>query len=576
MRSIGLAVVLVLAACSDEPAPAASGTAGDESPEGTAADDLFRFIDVASEAGLAGFQQVSGSLEKPFLIEAIGGGLALLDFDQDGDMDVYFTNGSSFDGFEQGQEPSDALYENDGRGNFRDVTAASGLGDREWGQGVRVVDYNADGFPDLYVTNFGPNVLYRNLGDGTFEDVTDQVGLGDEGWSTGASFFDFDRDGDLDLYLSNYIVFDKEEAAAKGKSERYQGIQVSYGPRGLQAATDRFFRNEGDGKFSDVSSEVGIDGLERYSFQAAIFDLDGDGWLDVYVAVDSQANIMWRNLEGNGFEDVALRTGTALGMNGETQGAMGIAIGDYDGDLAVDMYVTNFSEDYFTLYRSEPGGVFRDVTNRLNLRVSTLPLVGWGCGFEDFDSDGDFDLFAINGHVYPQVDQVDLGTSYRQTPLLFENLGEGRFADPSGRGGPGFAMKIAGRGSAVGDLDGDGDLDLLIENLDSPPTLLRNDSAQGNWIKVLLIGAGKNREAIGARLVARCGDRQAMRLVGCAAGFLSSNDPREHFGLGSRTSLDVLEVSWPNGEVERFEELVAGKLVTIEEGRGVLSVESLP
>ncbi len=577
--SLGIAVLVVSSCSSDESdsrEAAASKPAADERAAPTRGEPRFVFVDATAECGLAGFHQVNGTAEKPLILETVGGGVGLIDHDLDGDLDVYFTNGSALEGFAAGQEPADAFYVNEGRGRFVDATAKTGLGDRHWTCGVRVADYDGDGWPDLFLTNYGPDVLYRNRGDGTFEDVTERAGVGDAGWGTGACFLDHDHDGDLDLYVGNYIDLDPQDVLSKGLKEEYQGIQVMFGPRGLTGAMDRFYRNEGDGTFTDVTEAAGISGEALYSFQPVAFDYDLDGWIDVFVATDSQPKLLWRNLGDGRFEDVAFRAGVALSMNGNPQAGMGVAVGDYDRDLLVDLYVTNFAEDYNTMYKGDGKGFFRDVTSRLNLRAVTLPYVGWGCGFEDFDSDGDEDLYCVNGHVYPQVDQLALGTRYRQPSLFFENTGDGLLRVPPAGAGSGFELERAGRGSAVGDLDDDGDLDILIENIDDTPLYLRNDSpVQGNWVKVLLVGKDRNRDAIGARLVARVGEHRCLRLVGTSAGFLSSNDPRIHFGLGEADVLDELEITWPDGTLERFADLPAGTIVKIHQGMGIVSTTLL-
>ncbi len=556
-------------------APACS-CSRDESAEPPADDALpFRFLDATRESGLAAFQQVNGTADKFFVVESVGGGVALFDPDQDGDLDAYLTNGSILEGLELGKEPRDALFRNDGRGRFSDVTAECGLGDPRWTNGVRVVDLDGDGWSEMYLTNYGPNVLYRNRGDGTFADVTEAAGVGDPRWSTGASFLDFDHDGDLDLYVANYLEFDEVamlrdrprgtmSGHSSASAQSFEDVRVMKGPRGLSPARDRFYLQEGPGRFRDASVETGVDAQQLYGFQTVAFDADLDGWVDVYVGNDVLANLLWHNEAGTRFVDQALVSGAALSGSGKPQGSMGVALGDYDGDLLADLYVTNFVEDYSTLYRGRPAGTYLDVTARLGLVDPTWTRVAWGCGFVDFDSDGDQEIFAINGHVYPQVDRFDLGTSYAQRNQLF-TLEAGRYVTPEGEGGPGFDAARAGRGGAWGDVDGDGDLDLLVGNIDGPPTLLCNDGPSGNWIKVLLVGVGGNRDAVGARLVIHVGERRELRCVSSSGSFLSSSDLREHFGLGTAAKADELEVTWPNGRVERFADLAAGKLYTIEE-----------
>ncbi len=566
------ALVLLASACGDEggahppPEPVAGPgvhPAAESRAERSAhAPEPFRFVDVTHASGLGGFQQRSGDPAKGYIVETVGGGVALVDVDLDGDLDAYLTNGSFF-GATAGDAPRDALYLNDGAGTFRDATEASGLGDRGWTCGVRVVDFDADGWPDLYLTNYGPNVLYRNDGDGTFTDVTAAAGVGDPGWSTGACFLDHDNDGDLDLYVANYLEFDEARFLAERPTIHYQGVEVMQGPRGLPEAYDTFYVNRGDGTFRDASEELGVRAKKLFGFQCVAFDADRDGWVDVYVANDSVENLLWHNREGSGFEDRAFLTGLALSMAGKPQAGMGVALGDYDGDLVPDLYVTNFADDYFTLYRGTPRNYWVDATHRLRLADVTRSALGWGCGFEDLDSDGDLEIFVAAGHVYPQVDEIDVGSTYRQQNLLlaYDGATFERVA-----GGPGFELAAASRGAAVGDVDADGDLDLLFGNLDGPPTLLRNDTPQGNALRLLLVGRGGNREAVGARVVVTVGERRHLRLVATAQGFLSSSSPWLHVGLGDAERADAVDVTWPDGTTETLGPVAAGGALTIVQG----------
>ena len=560
------AVLLLAGACSGE------GDADDVRAEPVApaerrtpelAPSHYRFVDVTRESGLSAFHQVCGDAEKPFILETVGAGVALVDVDRDGDLDAYLSNGS-FLGATAETAPRDALWLNDGSGRFHDVTEAAGLGDRNWTCGVRVADFDADGWPDLYLTNWGPNVLYRNRGDGTFEDVTRRTGTGDPGWSTGACFLDFDQDGDLDLYVSNYLEFDAETMQRERPMVSYKGVEVMKGPIGLTESLDTLYVNEG-GVFRDASAELGIHAARHFSFQCVAFDADRDGWVDVYVANDSVENVLWHNLEGKGFEDRAFLGGLAFSVSGKPQAGMGVALADFDGDLLVDVYVTNFADDYFTLYRGTERNFYVDATHRLRLAEATKPFLGWGCGFDDFDADGDLELHVANGHVYPQVDRFEFTSGYRQENLLFEFDGVAfRRVD----GGPGFALLQSSRGSAVGDIDGDGDLDLLFGNLDDAPTLLRNDTPGGNRLEILLVGAGGNRDAVGARVVVTVGERKHLRLPSTASGFLSSSAPELFVGLGDATKADLVEVRWPGGARETFADVPAGVSMRIEEGRG--------
>ncbi len=558
-----LGVALGAASCWNEPQPAPTAR--------------YSFRDATSESGLAGFVQHAGSREKAFILETVGGGVALFDSEGDGDLDAYLSNGGGLEGFAAGAAPRDALYLNDGRGTFTDGTAALGLGDANWTMGVRVVDLEGDGDDDLYLTNFGPNVLYRNRGDGTYADVTDTYGVGDPRWSTGACFLDHDRDGDLYLYVANYVELDVPTMLRERPTVEYKGVTVMKGPRGLTPARHRFYARESVESFRDASEELGIAENAAFGLQCVAFDADLDGWVDVYVANDSMAHFLWQNEKGLRFVERAFQRGAALSMAGKPQAGMGVAVGDGDGDLQVDLYVTTFSDDYNTFYRGDGGGFFVDATQRLKLAEPTMDELGWACGFEDFDNDGDVEIFAVNGHVYPQVDLFDVGTRYAQANQLFEFDGVA-FRAPEGGAGPGFAQARAGRGAAVGDVDADGDLDLLLGNLDDRPTLLVNEGPQGNWIEVELVGAGGNREAVGARLIARAGGKSQLRLAGTSSGFLSSSDLRAHFGLGSLQRVDELEVTWPDGSTELFRDLPAGKcarIVRVEGGGGASRVELL-
>jgi len=565
--------------CSDSsPAPAAPAKPAADAPAADAGGPLpYLFTDITEASGLAAFEQVNGTPEKRFVVESFGAGVALFDPDGDGDMDAYLGNGGKLEGIPKGQEPRDALFLNDGKGRFTDGTDAAGLGDRHWTNGVRTVDLDSDGDVEMYLTNYGPNVLYDNRGDGTFEDVTARAGVGDEEWSAGSAFFDFDKDGDLDLYIGEYLEFDEEtmlrerpRGVMHGHSQtttsgiNFEDINVMKGPMGLDPSPDRFYLNEG-GRFRDASEQVGITGVARYSFQVLVLDSDLDGWQDILVVNDVLEDLLWHNDQGKRFGEISLQAGVAVRQDGVPQGGMGGAVGDFDGDCLPDLFIANFVEDYSTLFRGLKGGFFNDVTAKMGLRKDTWLMVGWACGFVDFDSDGDQELYQINGHTFPQVDLVNLGTSYKQTNQLWELQG-GRYVVPRGAGGPDFNVARAGRSSAVGDIDGDGDQDLLIGNLDDHPTLLRNDSKNGHWIQIRLVGSNGNRDAIGARFVLRVGEKRHLRLVGAGSGFLGSNDPREHVGLGQATRADEIEITWPDGRVERHQDLAADRLHTIVDG----------
>lgn len=560
-----LAPLLVLIACGG-----ADDQSSDSPGRGAAERDSSSlwFVDATQESGLGLFLQMNGAADKPFIDESFGAGVALVDVEGDGDLDVYFCNGGLPEG-EGGETPRDALFLNDGSGRFTDGTAAAGLGSTDWNYGVCAADHDGDGDVDLYLTARGVNRLLSNRGDGTFEDVTERAGVGDPRWSTGAAFLDFDRDGDLDLYVANHIDLDRRELESSGQVGDFFDLEVYFGPAGLAAQGDAFYVNQGDGTFREATDEVGIGGVELFGFQVVALDYDNDGWNDIYVANDSTPNLLWRNKGDGTFEDVGYRVGVALSMNGDPQAGMGVAVGDYDGDAIADLYVTNFSEDYFTLYRGSGQGLFTDTTRRAGLYNQTLDSLGWGTGFEDFDGDGDLDLYVVNGHVFPQVDQLGRRVRYLQRNQVFENGGDGRFRVPSGEGGPGFAILAASRGSAAGDLDGDGDVDLVVGNLDGPPTVIRNDGAQGRTVRVRLVGAGSNPDALGARVEALAGDLSLLRIVGASHGFLSTGDLTLHFGLGEARGVDSLEIRWPDGSEERTGPLEAGSVWTVRQGEGI-------
>jgi len=543
-----------------------AGAAWPEGVTSTGTGHAFHFTDVAAEAGIT-CRNVSGSLDKKWIIEAKGGGIGWFDSDGDGFLDAYVISGSAFEPLEPA--PYNHLYRNRGDGTFEDATARSGLGDPSWSMGCSAGDYDGDGDLDLYVTNYGPNRLFENRGDGTFADVTDRAGVGDPHWGTGAAWADYDGDGDLDLYSSNFVQFDPElRPGDTMKFCMWHGVQVFYGPEAYDGDHDVLYRNNGDGTFTEVSQAAGTASEKAYNGFTAVFcDFSNDGLLDLYVADDTTPNLYYVN-QGDGlFRNSSMRSGASLNEDGEVQAGMGVAVGDYDADGDFDFFVTHFADDYNTLYRNEGGRFFTDVAYMAGVADVSIPYVGWGTEFYDFDHDGDEDLFVANGHVYPAVDLHDLGTKYAQRNHVLENE-DGRFRDVSSLAGPGLTVRKVSRGAAFGDYDRDGDVDILIQNVDDTPTLLRNDSRDGNWVMVAVRSQGLNRFGVGARLVLEAGGRRQMREIRAGSSFLSMSQLEAHFGLADADRVDRLEVRWPSGQVREFDDVPVNHFLTVhEDGR---------
>jgi hypothetical protein len=527
----------------------------------------FRFVDVAADAGMT--RRVhAGRPGKDHLLDSAGTGVAWIDYDRDGHLDAYIVNGWRLDGSAVVERGKNALYRNRGDGTFQDVTDRAAVsGEGRWGSGVTVADFDTDGWPDLLVTNFGANLLYRNRGDGTFEDVAARAGIAAPGWNTGAALFDADRDGDLDLYLVRYIECRLDEVLGAKRTLDWKGVaKVAVGPFGLKGGPDRFYLSDGRGRFRDGTERAGLEDRTRgYGFGVVALDLNGDGRLDLYVANDSDANYYYRNEGGGRFREVGLWSGSAVDRNGAAQAGMGIAAGDADGDGKVDLFVTNFAEDFSTLYRGDEGGFFEDVSDFSGVGKATFRPLSWGTALADLDNDGDLDLVVANGHIYPQVDaHPEFEMPYRQRNLLLENVGGGRFVDVTGDAGPGFRQEESSRGLAAGDYDNDGDLDLLISNLDAPPTLLRNDSGSGAWLSVILETPPGRGTSIGARVVVEARGRRQVRTTASGGSFLSVHDPRPHFGLGTGKGKASLRVEWPDGSTTVLERVRMNRFVEIE------------
>jgi len=530
VKPVAAALLLGASACHPQQSQA-PGSVSTSAPR-------FRFVDTAREAGLSAVTWC-GRPEKPHLLESGGTGLALLDFDGDGDLDLFLVNAWRLSGSDVAERGRSLLYRNRGDGTFEDVTREAGIDFDGWGCGVAVGDVDGDGRPDLFLANFGPDRLYRNNGDGTFSIVPDGPGI--DGWSTGAVFFDADGDGDEDLYVAAYVEGTVDEVLRAEPTLDWKGRKVMKGPFGLEGKRDGYFENVGGGRYRDATKEAGLEDVGvYYGFTAVALDLDGDDDLDLYVSNDSNPNYLYRN-DGHGhFEEIGLWSGASLDGSGAAQASMGIATGDVDGNGLTDLFVTNFADDASTLYLNQGRCLFTDATRRYGLHEPTYPPLSWGTVFEDFDLDGELDLFVANGHIFPQADvPPETGTRYRQANLLLAGDGK-RFVDVSRDSGPGLAVVESSRGAASGDVDADGDIDLVLSNVDAPPTLLRNDSARhGAWLLVDAPGALSVTVEQGSRRRVRHGVR--------GGSYVSAGDPRFHFGLGPQDRLDRIVVRWPGG-----------------------------
>jgi predicted nucleotidyltransferase len=528
------------------------------------ADAQIRFVDVAEPTGLT-LLNVSGTPAKDFVVDANGNGAAFFDYDNDRDLDVLIVNGSTLDRLAAGGDQMVALYRNDGKGSFADVTTSSGLARRGWGTGVCVADYDNDGFQDVYITAFGPNVLWRNVGGRTFAATKHAA---DSRWSTGCAFGDYDRDGFVDLYVVNYLRFERGKVPARGApSCRFMTIDTFCGPRPLPGEPDILYRNTGKGGFTDVTKSAGVAEPGHYGFGVLFSDLDDDGWPDIYVANDSTPNLFFRNRHDGTFAEQALQSGVAVSADGREQAGMGIDAGDYDGDGRLDLVKTNFAQDYTSLYRNEGNGLFADASFRSGLAATLGPYLGWGVGFVDVDNDGLLDLFIANGHVYPDVARTGTST-YRQRNQLFRNVGRGRFAHVTEAAG-GLQIEKSSRGAAFGDYDNDGDVDVLVVAIDDRPTLLRNDTDSGHWITVRLEGTKSNRDAVGAKVTLEAGGRRQVAEVRSGGSYISHNDMRVHFGMGDAAAVDRLVIRWPSGLVETAARLAVDRFYVAREGAGV-------
>jgi enediyne biosynthesis protein E4 len=533
------------------------------------------FTDIGLQAGLKAPLIYGPADHKTYIVETVGCGCAFFDYDNDGWLDIFLLSGTRFEDAPEGA--TNRLFHNNRDGTFTDVTERAGLKRTGWASAVAVGDYNNDGFDDLFFTYWGQNVLYHNNGDGTFTDVTEKAGLLHAGtrWGSGCTFFDYDRDGHLDLCVATYLDFDMNKVPKPGESAycNWKGIPVNCGPRGLPPGAVWLYHNNGDGTFADVSVQSGMSKAKgSYCMTTVAADFDNDSWPDIYVACDSTPSFLFKNNHDGTFTDVALESGVALNEDGMEQAGMGLGIGDYNLDGSLDILKTHFADDTAILYRNNGKGNFEDVTNSAGLGVETR-FLGWGAGIFDPDNDGYPDLFWVTGSVYPEIEKILPSYPFKSPRILFRNLRNGKFEELMDQAGPGVSAVHASRGCAFGDFDNDGDVDVLILNLNEPPSLLRNDVTGNNhWIKVKLIGTKSNRSAIGARVTAHYGGKVQAQEVLSQASFYSANDLRLHFGLGTADKAD-LEIRWPNGTTERISNIAADRLVTIREGSGIIKTD---
>jgi enediyne biosynthesis protein E4 len=537
------------------------------------------FLNVARESGLNVKTIFGGEHKNKYLLETTGCGVAFYDYDNDGWLDIFLVNGSRLEGFPPGSEPTSHLFRNNRDGTFTDVTVKAGVAHSGWGQGVCIGDYDNDGWDDLFITYFGKNVLYHNNGDGTFTDVSQKAGVAGTRprWNTGCAFVDYDRDGRLDLFVANYIDLDLSTAPLPESGPcLYKSVMVACGPPGLQGGKNILFHNNGDGTFTDVSEASGILNTSgTYALGVLTADFDNDGWPDIYVANDSAPSILYHNEKNGKLQDIAIAAGCALSPDGKPQAGMGVSTADYDLDGNLDIIKTNFAGDTPSLYHNQGGANFEDATFTAGLGAHTQYL-GWGCGFFDMDNDGWPDILLCNGHVYPEVEQLQSEAGYAQRKLLYHNLHNGHFADVSLQAGPGVSEPSASRGAAFGDFDNDGDIDVVVNTVNDYPQLLRCDSKlQNNWIKIRAIGTKSNRSGIGARIMcvtrpsAEPKPHSQIDEVRSGGGYFSQNDLRVHFGLGKAEKVDLLEIRWPSGHVDTLHNIGVNQLIFVKEGEGI-------
>jgi enediyne biosynthesis protein E4 len=541
-------------------------TAGQPTPS------LANFTDVAAKSGLTMLNVFGGMDTKKFILETTGTGVAIFDYDNDGWPDIYFVNGTTLEGFPPDKTPTNHLYHNNHDGTFSDVTSTAGLSASGWGQGVCVGDYDNDGWEDLYVTYYGKNRLYHN-NHGVFTEMSEDAGVAGDGkaWGTGCAFVDYNRDGRLDLMVANYVNFNFSSAPSPGNGAycMWKGVAVMCGPRGLPGSKNILYENLGQGKFADVTQKAHIDHTDgKYCFSVATLDFDDDGWPDIYVACDSAPSILYHNNRDGTFTDQAATSGVAFNEDGREQAGMGVTVADYDGDGRPDIFKTNFSDDTPTLYRNSGDGTFTDVTYDAGLGKH-MQYLGWGTMFFDFDNDGWPDLILANGHVYPEAEKFHPEFDYKESRLLYHNNGDGTFTDITPKAGAGITTSSSSRGIAVGDLWNDGQLAIVVNNMNDRPSLLVNAvHSRNHWIAFRLMGTKSNRDAIGAKLNLQVGKRVMVQEVRSGSSYISQNDLRLHFGLGAVQRVDAVDVRWPSGLLEQFDDLSVDSFHTLTEGTG--------
>ncbi|UWZ86989.1 CRTAC1 family protein [Occallatibacter riparius] len=549
------------------------------------------FEDASKSSGLASWQHVMGTKQKKYILETDGSGVGLVDYDNDGWLDIYLVNGSTYDALSgKSKAPHAALFHNNHDGTFTDVAAKAGVTNDRWGFGVAIADYDNDGWPDIFVCNYGANRLYRNNHDGTFIDMAVKAGVTLGNWSDGATWGDYDGDGRVDLFVSGYVHYDldRQPTATDGSVPfsycQLHGIPVMCGPRGLKGETDHLFHQNADGTFTDVSVKAGVaDPGAYYGFSATFVDVNNDGRVDLLVANDSEPNYLYINKGDGTFEDQSYVSGFALNKDGREIASMGLAVGDYNNDGFVDMLITDFSDDFKALFRSDGmdnGAIgFSDVGDEAGITQMAVPFVGWGAGFPDYDNDGWKDIMMVNGHVYPQVDEHDWGTTFAERPLLFRNNGNGKFTYIPPVKGTGLATVTSGRGAAFGDLFNNGKIDAVINPIDGPPVLLKNVSSdKHHWVEFKLIGSANPanskpspRDAVGATVYLTANGQRQRADVMSGGSYISSNDSRPHFGLGDATDAGTAEIHWPSGQIEKVKLPAPDRIYTIREGAGIIS-----